>query len=333
MTKTQDVGTLDWKTITPLPENKWEPACAVVDGKWYVFGGYTHEGGYPSPFEDMGSSRTSYIFDPEGQTWTRMQDMPSALNHVNIVIDGRKLWYAGGVKDMAIGKSMGGKDHVIAEVWCYDIDLDRFIAAPLLPERRWGGGLALVGRNLHYISGCKEDRDTDAEDHWVFNLDDWANGSAQWTSAAPAPDPRNQGSFVVFHGEIYFISGQYNHDSQQLDQTRTDIYNPESDSWRIGPSVPVPHSHSEGATFVHDDHVYMIGGHDTPEGETKMPTDHVLRLAHGGEWEIIGRLPRPTSSPAARIIDGKLYVAGGFGQNEEDAWKLKTDVWVTDVPK
>jgi hypothetical protein len=41
MPKEQEIKTLDWNAITPLPEKKCEPACAVVDGKWYVFGGYT----------------------------------------------------------------------------------------------------------------------------------------------------------------------------------------------------------------------------------------------------------------------------------------------------
>ena len=119
-----------------------------------------------------------------------------------MVLDGRTVWFAGGYKD-------GYKGHTIAEVWSYDIDDDRYTVAPLLPETRGGGGLALVGRTLHYMGGVKADRDTDASDHWVLDLDEWAQGSAQWTDAAPMPEPRNQFSCVTFEGRIYAIGGQF----------------------------------------------------------------------------------------------------------------------------
>ena len=46
---------------------------------------------------------------------------------MNAVLDGRTVWFAGGFKD-------GYRGHAIAEVWNYDIDEDRYTAAPLLPE-------------------------------------------------------------------------------------------------------------------------------------------------------------------------------------------------------
>ena len=212
-------------------------------------------------------------------------------------------------------------------MWCLDLELDRFIAAPLLPEKRGGGGLGLLGRKLHYVGGLKPDRDTDAEDHWVFDLDQWAEtGSAEWTAAAPMPVPRNQFSAVVFNGELYAIGGQFHHDSMQLDQPRVDIYDPKTDSWRDGPALPKGHSHSEGATFVHNDRIYLVGGHTTPEGGKKGLEDDVLSLEAGGSWELVGKLPKPLSSPAAAIIGGKLYVAGGYDG------PVLTTVWVADVP-
>jgi hypothetical protein len=36
-----------------------------------------------------------------------------------------------------------------------------------------------------------------------------------------------------------------------------------------GPALPYGHSHSEGATFVHNDRIWMVAGHTTPEGEKK----------------------------------------------------------------
>ena len=130
----------------------------------------------------------------------------------------------------------------------------------------------------------------------------------------------------MLDGELYAIGGQFHHDSEQLDQPRVDIYDPGSDSWREGPQLPYGHSHAEGATFVHDKRIYMIGGHFTPEGGEKALDPDILRLAAGGAWELIGKLPGGLSSPAAAIISDKLYVAGGFDG------KIKTEVFATDVP-
>ena len=128
---------LVWRELPDMPAGKWEAATTVVDGKFYLFGGYE---------DRVRSSKRVDVFDPADGSWTRIQDLPSAVTHLNAVLDGRTVWFAGGFKD-------GYKGHAIAEVWSYDLDLGRYAAAPLLPEPRAGGGLALVGRKLHYIGG------------------------------------------------------------------------------------------------------------------------------------------------------------------------------------
>ena len=302
----------DWERLPDMPVEKWEAGTVVLDDKLYFFGGYT---------EGVRSSKRSEIFDPKDNSWTRIQDLPSAITHMNMVLDGRTVWFAGGYKD-------GYKGHTIAEVWNYDVDKDRYTAAPLLPETRGGGGLALLGRKLHYFGGVMADRDTDSPDHWVLDLDEWAKGSARWKNAAPMPEPRNQFSTVTFGGKIYAIGGQFHHDSMQLDQPRVDIYDPGTDSWSSGPALPKGHSHAEGGTFVSGGRIYMVGGHTTPEGGTKSIDPGILALTPGGQWEVVGKLPMALSSPAAAIIGGKLYVAGGSPNGRN----VQADMWVRRAP-
>ena len=228
--------TLDWQQLADMPVAKWEPASLLIDGQLYVLGGYENY---------IMSSKRLHVFDPETEIWTQLQDLPSALSHVNLVPDESGFWFAGGMKD----KIHPGKDHIIAEVWHYNIELDRYTAAPLLPGPRAGGGLARLGDNLHYISGLMADRDTDSPDHWELDLAAWRKGNkTDWVEAAPLPIARNQLSIAVLNDEIYVIGGQFNHDSQQLDQANVDIYCPITKQWRAGPSLPYGHSHSEGAT-------------------------------------------------------------------------------------
>ncbi len=146
---------------------------------------------------------------------------------------------------------------------------------------------------------------------------------------------------AIFHGGrplyrrttsawFYCIGGQFNHDSQQLDQPNVDIYDPVSDTWREGTPLPYGHSHSEGATFVHGDTIFMVGGHSTPHGGKNGFSGDVLALPAGGEWQTVCKLPRPTSSPAATIIDDNLYFAGGWngGMDENKVWLMSSEVWV-----
>jgi len=287
-----------WTQIGDMPIEKWEPSTTVLDGKLYTFGGYT---------AGVKSSKLCYVFDPKKDSWTRFQDLPSAISHINVVQDDKGVWFAGGFKD-------GYKDHVIAEVWHYNWELDRYTAGPLLPEKRGGGGLAIIGRNLHFISGIKSDRDTDATDHWVLNLDDWAygDGKANWEKRAPIPVGRNQFSCAVVKGKIYCVGGQFFHDKGQLDQKMVDIYDPATDSWSKAPSLEKGHSHAEGSTFVHNDSIYVLGGHTTADGESKKIDGDIIRLKYGAKsWEVVGKLPMPLSSPAACIIGDTLYVGGG----------------------
>lgn len=101
-----------------------------------------------------------------------------------------------------------------------------------------------------------------------------------------------------------------------------------ADTWTSGPPLPKGHSHAEGSTFVHDGRIYMAGGHTTAPGESKQVDPDILVLSAGGEWEVVGTLPMPLSSPAAAIIDGRFYVAG----RSPGRSAVQADMWVGRLP-
>lgn len=281
-----------WQPLAPMLGERFEHACALIGDTFYVFGGYG---------EGVKSSKHVQAFDLAKNTWRRLQDMPSAITHMNAVVDGRTVWIAGGFKDGYPGRP-------IDEVWQYDVTKNAFVAAPSLPGPRAGGGLALVGRRLYYFGGLI-DRDIDSADHWVLDLEA-TDGVAKWSNAAPMPAPRNQFATVVRQSKIYAIGGQFQHDSRNgkpaLDQKRVDIYDPETDSWSSGPELPIPHSHSENSTFLHEGRIFVIGGRSVDRVEKA-----IWVLSPAGMWSRFGTLPVPLIGPAARIFDGRLVVAGG----------------------
>jgi len=292
LSETVAVQEKSWQPLAPMLGERFEHACALVDNIFYVFGGYG---------EGVKTSNHVQAFDLAKNKWRRLRDMPSAITHVNTVVDGRSVWIAGGFKDGYPGKA-------IDEVWKYDVDKNTFEAGPSLPGVRAGGGLALAGRSLHYFGGLI-DRDTDSEDHWVLDLDATGDG-AKWKSAAAMPAPRNQFATVAYQAKIYAIGGQFHHDSASgkpaLDQKRVDIYDTTADSWSSGPELPAPHSHAENSTFLHKGRIFVIGGRSVNRVEAA-----IWVFSAEGKWSQFDKLPVPLIGPAARIIDGRLIVAGG----------------------
>lgn len=306
----QEASDVTWQKLPDMPVPRWEAGTVVLDGKLYVFGGYT---------KGTKSSKRVDMFDPKDTSWRQLADLPSAITHMNAVLDGRTVWVAGGFKD-------GYKGHAVSEVWKYDIDRNTFSAAPSLPERRAGGGLALVDQHLHYIGGLLPDRVTDAADHWTLDLGKLSTGTAEWENAAAMPGARNQFSAVSCAGKIYLIGGQFGHDKGQDDQARVDLYDFASDSWSRGPDLPQPHSHAEGSSFLSNGRIFIVGG--MTRDKKRRIDSHITAGTPGGAWEIVGELPRPLSSPAAAIIGDRLFVAGG-SLNGADP---QPGMWVRSVP-
>ena len=217
--------TLEWKKAAPSPFARVESPTAVVDGKIYLFGGFT---------DDLGASNQVDVYDPASDSWTRKKDMPTRLTHLNPAIDGNTIWFAGGFQ----GKHPGP---VTDEVWKYDIASDTWTAGPPLPERRAGGGLAVVERKLHYFGGYKADRDTNAGDHWSLSLE----GGKEWQREADLPDPRGHVSAAVLDGKIYALGGDHGHDVTQIDVKSCHRFDPATKKWSEIASLPDGRSHFE----------------------------------------------------------------------------------------
>ena len=300
----------EWSQLPGMPVPRWEAGTVILDDKLFVFGGYE----YPTK-----STKRVDVFDPRDGSWQRRSDLPSSLTHMNTVVDGRSVWFAGGFKD-------GYKGHAIDEVWRYDVDADTYTAGPSLPAPRGGGGLALVGRRLHYVGGLLPDRVTDSPDHWVLDLEKLASGEANWTAAAPLPAPRNQFGAIALQGKVYVLGGQFGHDRGQDDQARVDIYDPSTDAWTRGDDLPGPHSHAEGSTFLIGERIVTMGGMTRKNGRRRID-DEIWTFTPSEGWRVAGPLPAALSSPVAAVIGGRLYLGGGSPNGAHPQPKMWVRPW------
>jgi hypothetical protein len=287
---------LEWKQAAPSPFARVESPTAVVNGKLYLFGGFTDE---------LQASDQLDTYDPASDTWARLRDMPTRLTHLNPAIDGDTVWLAGGFK----GKHPGP---VTDEVWKYFVASDSWATGPPLPEPRGGGGLAVAGRRLHYFGGYKADRDTNAGDHWSLLLE----GANAWEREPDLPDPRGHVSSAVLDGGIYALGGDHGHDKTQIDVSSCHRFDLVKKAWREIASLPDGRSHFESSTIIHMGRICIIGGRCNSSRPPRNVVGDILEYdPQTNKWLVVGTIPENVLAPSAAIISGRIVITGGGFNN------------------
>ena len=301
---------LQWTKGTPSPFARVESPAAVVKGKFLLLGGFT---------DDLQASNQVDVYDPAGDSWTKLKEMPTRLTHLNPAIDGDTIWFAGGFK----GKHPGA---VVTEVWKYDTATDTWTSGPSLPEPRAGGGLAVVGRNLHYFGGYKVDRDTNAGDHWSLPLDD----GKTWQREADLPDPRGHVSAVVLDEKMYALGGDHGHDKTQIDVDSCHRFDPATKKWTAIASLPDGRSHFESSTLVHRGRILILGGRCNSSQPPRNVVGDILEYdPQTDAWHVVGSLPEKVLAPSAAILSGRLILIGGGLNNPRP---LTANTWTAPLP-
>ncbi len=302
---------LAWKKGLPTPFARVESPTAVIHGKLYLFGGFT---------DDLGASNELDVYDPASDAWARLQDMPTRVTHLNPAIDGNTLWLAGGFK----GKHPGPTTN---EVWKYDITADTWSPGPPLPEPRAGGGLAIVGRELHYFGGYKPDRDTNPADHWSLSLD----GGKEWQREADLPVPRGHVCAAVLDGKIYALGGCHGHDVTQIDLDACHRFDPATKKWEAIANLPDGRSHFESSTIIRRGRILVVGGRCNSSKPVRNVVPDLLEYdPKSNAWRVLAKIPQPVMAPSAAVIEGRLIVTGG-GLNNPRPLTMAT--WIALLPE
>ncbi|MGC8641623.1 MAG: Kelch repeat-containing protein [Isosphaeraceae bacterium] len=283
---------LEWTQAAPSPFARVEAPAAIVKGSLYVFGGFTDE---------LNASQQVNVYDPATDTWARKKDMPAGLTHLNAVVEGDHIWFAGGFK----GKHPGA---ATTEVWKYDVAADRWVPGPPLPEPRAGGGLALADHRLHYFGGYLPDRNTNTGDHWSLA----SEGENEWQREPDMPDPRGHLAAAVLDGKIYALGGDHGHDVKQVDVSSCHRFDPKARKWIAIASFPDGRSHFESSTIIHQGRILVVGGRCNSSQPPRDVVGDILAYdPHADRWLVVGELPAKLLAPAAAIISGRLVVTGG----------------------
>ena len=132
-----------------------------------------------------------------------------------------------------------------------------------------------------------------------------------WTQKADMPTPRSASTSVV-NGKIYAIGGTaLNQKQWRLDTV--EVYDPATDTWARAKSMN--HARDGAAISVVDGKIYVMGGTGWPQIPNH-PGPFLSSMEvynpKTNQWREIGDMPAAKSSHTASVIDGKIYVIGGF---------------------
>jgi N-acetylneuraminic acid mutarotase len=287
-----------WQEAAPLPLPLFESQGAAVGDKLYLFGGFFNEA--------VQATRSVFAYDPATNTWSPRAEMPVAVTHAGVAVDGSTAWVVGGL----VGDYNGGVNPTTSDVWKYDTVADTWSAGPALPAAGGAGGLALENRRLHYFGGLGPDGQSDSGRHWVLDLDE---ASPQWRPAAAIPVARNHFGTAVVDGRIYAIGGQHGRDETGNNLRDVHVYNPANNRWHAAARLPAPMSHFHPSTAVVDGKILIAGG--VTNGRT--PLADVLQYDPAtNRWSASDPLPAPRKAPVMIVLGGSVYVvAGSPGDN------------------
>ena len=298
-----------WQAGAAAPLTLFEAQAAAVGDRVYVFGGFNNL--------NVQATTAVNVYDPLANTWLPRAPMPAAVTHAGVAVDGATVWLAGGL----LGDYAGGNNLPTKDTWRYDTAADAWTPGPPLPAASGAGGLAVVGRRLHYFGGFAADGQGDSSRHYTLNLDALAADPATtWAPAASMPTARNHFGTAVVNGKVYAIGGQHGRDETYRNVRDVHAYDPATGQWSTAARLPKPMSHFHNSTLVVNNKILVIGGvtngrYPLSDAWEYDPATNV--------WAPALPLPAPRKAPVAAVAAGRLYVlTGSPGDNfpQNDVW-------------
>jgi N-acetylneuraminic acid mutarotase len=259
-----DPETDTWSSRKPMPTARAYFATAVYQGKIYCIGG---------------TGGANEVYDPATDTWENKTVMPTPRFALQANVVNDKIYLIGGY----IPDNSGlGAISSLNEV--YDPATDSWTIEEPLPIATSDYPSAVVDNEIYVIGGLSSNPRSDLNQ--IYDAE-----SGVWSEGALMPLGIRYGAAGATAGvnapkRIYFIS-----------MGRTQVYDPENDSWTFGADLP---TRREGfGVAVVDDALYVIGGFKLSYAELYSIDVVVTRYATNEQYTPFGY---GTVPPAVSVV-------------------------------
>lgn len=219
--------------LPELPEELTSFGAAISEGKVYLYGGHTGDAHSYSTSEQSNRLWCLDTQNPESD-WQQISTGPR-LQGLGLVAWNGKLIRIGGFTAM----NEAGEDHDLQSqslVAAFNVETKSWSDLPALPEPRSSLDAAILGDFVYVVGGWQlSGESSDSQWHstaWRLNL---ADENSKWEAIADPPFQRRAVSVAAHDGQLFVIGGMQKKGGPT---TKTAIYDPSSDKWNEGPSLP-----------------------------------------------------------------------------------------------
>ncbi len=255
------------------------------------------------------------------ENWTQKADMPTQRSSFDTCIVNEKIY--------AIGGGIEGFGNLsVSTVEMYDPTTDTWERKADMPTARSNASVSVVDGKIYAIGGTELKRfEMDVliqgefrkvkqwEPKELPTVEMYDPTTDTWMQKADMPTPRNTGTCVV-DGKIYAIGGIAFNNVKKKKPWRLDtveVYDPATDTWAKGKKMN--HARDGAAISVVDGKIYVMGGTGWPQLPNR-PGPYLSSIEvfnpKTNQWRDIGEMSEPKSGHSASVINGKIYVIGGF---------------------
>lgn len=299
----------DWELITQLLTERRGFATTVVDNKVYLIGGSLIED-VKRGIRDPGPFGISTVeeYDPQTNTWRRRADMPTPREYPKVAVVDGIIYVFGG---------SSGKDNKIenlkfpVRVEAYNPKTNRWIQKKDMPVSRINFGLGMVVGKVYLIGGATGFGG--GHKQRMDRVDVYNPSTDRWGTAPNMPTRRDPGDVAVVNNRLYVMGGAGWPPAGAGPPLKViEEYDPISRQWRQKPDM-LDLILRFSAVVVRDE-IYLIGGfHPLIHPREYLATVDVYH-PRTEAWDTIPELPSPLSPIDAAVVNGKIYVFGGYGE-------------------
>jgi N-acetylneuraminic acid mutarotase len=324
-----------WAKAAPFPEPEEELYGTVINGKFYVVGGFgfnplagtpaanapaagrggagaapaanAGRGGAPANAGPCGGCPPGlvYEYDPGPDKWTKKKDIPVHVHHQAQATYNGKLYILGGCLRQISGEG------ATTNAWEYDPVADSYKAIAPIPGKRCSAQAEEVGGKIYLIGGL-EPLENGMGTRVSGRNQMYDPATNTWTERSPMPTSRNHAFSGVVGGKIYVIGGRIGAGNVPA-TSNIDVveeYNPATNLWGVVKQrMPTPRSGGGAATY--NGKIYVSGG----EQQTRQMAAAFRALeaydAVNDTWEILPSMPSARHGDAAGFIGNRLHLVSG----------------------
>jgi N-acetylneuraminic acid mutarotase len=202
-----------WMSLAPSPDEHALSQAVYFKGKLYNMGGFLGELSQVS--------NTTRIYNIATNTWTTGAPMPAPLGAPATMLWNGVIYVAGGFD--------GGQ--ATTTLYAYDIASDTWTTLAPMPQFLYAPAFGAIDGKLYVAGGYAFGA--------VFNaLYIYDIAADTWTPGAKLLQGVGYCGSAVLNGELYVYGGVVQENPRILTNS-TQIYNPGSDTWRVGPNMNV----------------------------------------------------------------------------------------------